>query len=554
MDRVRTLIWLRWRIWRHGLRTTAGATDVLARVVMNALGLVGSLAITAGAGMMVWLVAHDGDSESLETVVASCLYVTLFFGVVVPLFVGGVRTALELRPLAPLPISAGALYRLSLAASSASANNLFWYPALAAVGAALIIATGADPVPSGLVLLAMLVVNVIWSHTLLHLIGLLLGRRRARELATIVALVVLVMVSVIPAAVEGMHGEDAVRDLFDVRSVPSAVIAAIGWLPPSLAADGLLGLAAGRAAPAVRALAWLGVWAVVGVAVGWRLFRRQLLDPEGLPGGGAAAADRTPGTASGLDLMLDRALRPALAAIAGKNLRYLFRSTLGKLALVFAPIISVIAGFAFAKTDAAPVLGIDVSELTFIGMLLYASVLVSNFVINAFAWDGNGVSSYFLAPVEPLTVIVGKNVAVWIFSVLLVVETTVSWIVMRGVPGAATLISGVLAFVATVLGLMITGNFTSVAFPVRRQISAANNSPSQTAVLIMLAVVVVNAVLTGTLILLADLVAGPWLRPVLLAGYVAALGVSYLAFLRPAAVLLYARRESLIAALEGNAD
>jgi hypothetical protein len=259
-------------------------------------------------------------------------------------------------------------------------------------------------------------------------------------------MVVLVVVSVIPAAIQGVYGEDAIKEFFEVESVPVAMAAVARYLPPSLAA----------------------------------------------------------------------------------------------------------AGLAFADPDGAPVFGIDVSELTFIGMFLYVSMLTSNFVINAFAWDGNGVFSYFLSPITPSAVIIGKNLAVWLFSGILLLECTVAWAVTRGLPGPSALLSGFLVFASTVLGLMIVGNHTSVMFPVRRLISSVNNSPSNAAMLIMLVVVVGNAVMTGVLVLFADLVAGPWLRPIVLAVYVGAVGAAYVSFLRPAAALLSARRENLAAALEGG--
>jgi len=554
MDRVFALVWLRWRIWRHGLRTVAGVSNMAARVVMTVLGGLGALGMTAGCGLLIWMIASTDETEPLGVALAIVLYLMLFFMVVVPLFFGGFRTARDVAPLAALPISCGALYRLSLAASAVSVSHVFWYPALAVVGLTLMIVADVDPLFGGCLLLALVVVYVVWSHTLLHLLGLLLGRRRVREVVTVAAMVVLVVVSVIPAAIQGMYGEDAVEEFFEVESVPAAVTAVARYLPPSLAADGLLGLVDGSRASALPALSWLGVWTIVGLALGWRLFRRQMLEPDtaGDAGGSAAVGGLTARISVGFDALLDRSIDPPLAAVAAKDLRYLFRSTLGRLALVFAPIIAVIAGLAFADPDAAPVFGIDVSELTFIGMFLYVSILTSNFVINSFAWDGNGVSSYFLSPITPSAVIVGKNLAVWLFSGLLVLESTVAWAVTRGLPGPSALLSGFLVFASTVLGLMIVGNHTSVMFPVRRLISSANNSPSQTAILIMLVVVVVNAVMTGILVLFADLVAGSWLRPVVLALYVGAIAAAYVSFLRPAAALLQKRRENLAAALEGG--
>lgn len=553
MDRVSALVWLRWRIWRHGLQTVAGASNAAAGIVMTIVGTVGAVGLATGCGLVIWMIASDGDAETLGVALVSAFYVMLLFGVVVPLVVGGSRTGRELAPLVVLPITSGSLYRLSLASSAVGAHHVFWYPSLAAVGLTLMVGAGIDPLLGGCLLLALLVVFVVWSHALLHLLGLVLRRRRTREVITVAAFVVLVVVSVIPAAVEELHGEKAVQDFFSVTTFPAAAAAMARLLPPSLAADGLKGLVEANPAPALWGLAWMFGWVIGGVGVGWPLFRRHLLEPNGPgAGGGATAHQRRRMIAARIDELLDLVLPQRLAAVVAKNVRYLFRSTPGKLAMALAPIIAAFAGLAFAHPGGAPVLGIDVVDLAFIGMLLYSSMLVSNFVVNAFAWDGGGFASYLLAPVEPMTVIVGKNLAVGMFSGVLVAEAVAAWAVTRGLPGPTSLLSGLLVSASGVIGLMIAGNFTSVVFPVPRSIASAYSSPSQAAMLISFAVLLGNAALVGMLILLADLGAGAWLRPILLAAYLGALVVAYASLLRPAAALLLKRREHVAAALDGT--
>jgi hypothetical protein len=558
MDRVLTLVWLRSRIWMHGLRSAAGVSNLAAAILMTILVAFGSIGLTLGLSGLIFLADTADDPAALRVALNIALYTLLFFAVFIPPFVGGGRSGYHLAPLAVFPISTGALYRVSLAASLISAHHLFWYPALLGVSA-VAVWTGFVPTLGVSILIVLAAVLVVWGNTTLQLAHVLVQRRSVKELLAVTAFLLLIGVSIFPAVTESVKGEGALERAFDVANLPPAVISASRLLPPSLATAALVALHEGHSSVVVWKTVWLGVWLITGLAIGYRLFSRHLLEPAPAQRSRATTAVRRPqppiqGRGTILEHLLDRSLQPQLSALVSKELRYLTRSSPGKLNLLIAPLVAVFAGLVFAREAESSFLGIDARHTVFYGMLLYAAMLPSNFLTNAYAWEGRGVNSYFLSPVKPRTVVIAKNLAVWLFAGVLLLECLLAWGITVGIPGISVTVTGVLVFASCLLGLTIAGNLVSVLVPVRRSMSKVANSPSQVAVIAMLGTIAVTAVVTGVLLMLATMIGGDSLQPLAIVLYLTALAAAYTALLGPAADLLWDRREQLMAALEGGED
>jgi hypothetical protein len=160
------------------------------------------------------------------------------------------------------------------------------------------------------------------------------------------------------------------------------------------------------------------------------------------------------------------------------------------------------------------------------------------------------VQSFFLSPVEPERIVLGKNLGVWIYNIILGVEGAIVFCLIAGVPSAAALIGGCLAFVASIGSATVVGNFLSPAMPVPRDISSITNSPSQTGVLATFGVLIGNVLVIGGSLSIPALLGARWYGPLLVALLIAAEVVLYTVMLRPAGRLLHARRESVIEALQ----
>jgi ABC-2 type transport system permease protein len=241
-----------------------------------------------------------------------------------------------------------------------------------------------------------------------------------------------------------------------------------------------------------------------------------------------------------------------VAAVTGTELRYLGRATPGKLGLVLMPVLTVVLSATLARDVDRAVLGLEPERLLFFGLAVYIVLFSTNFVTNAFAWDGNAVREYFLRPVTPRAVLVGKNLGVWLYGAVLLVEALCGWAVVRGLPRPLTLLGAALAYALSLVAVTTVGNFTSVLFPVGRSPGALGNSPSQVALLATFAVLAVDAVAVGAVLVVAARLGAPWLEVAALAALLAAVSLAYWLLLGPAARLLERRREALVAALESS--
>ena len=539
-------------MWWHGLRSRTTLADTAVAVILAVIAAVLSAALSFALSVVIHVGLRDGTEEAVHVALLVVFWMLGFVAVVMPVFFGFGQPQVPLRRLLVFPFSRGALYRISLASSFASGVNLFWYPILAAVS---IVACFVNDAPPDYWLVAVAIFTVclvVWCNTVLIIVQWVLRKRSVRELAALVGLVLVVVVSMLPAMYQEeaeKRGEEWFGDLVP-KPLRSAVAAVAVVFPPSIVARGLESSVLGAPGNGLAMLLWLVLWTGGGIAVGYGIVRRNILEGDQSTGARSKAAVPAAGKAPVWTMERFSIFPTDVRAVAAKELRYLLRSTTGKFNVVIMPIFVIIMVLVLAHDLDHAFLGLDRASLIFVGLMIYASMFSNNFLFNAYAWEGAGVRSFFLSPVEPERIVFGKNLGVWIYNIALAIEGVIFFVLVSGVPPATALIGGCLAFVASLLSATIVGNFLSPVMPVPRDMSSITNSPSQTAVLATFGVLILNALLIGGSMAVPALLGARWFGPVLLALLIAAEIAFYRVMLRPAGRLLDSRRESLIEALQ----
>lgn len=552
MQSLAALIWLKSRLWWNGLRSRASVADTAVAVILAGLGAVLSFGLAFSLSVITHVGLSDGTTESVRIALLIVFWMLGFLAVVVPVFFGFGQPQVPVARLQAFPLNHWQLYRISLAASFASGVHVFWYPVLTAVTVVAIVVDGAPAFRWLAEIAVFAVCLVVWCNTVLTLVQQVLRRRKIRELAALVGLVLVVMLSMLPLMLEE-EAEEQGQDWFG-ELIPKPVTSAIGGaasvFPPSIVARSLGSAISVESRTGVAALLWLALWTGAGLALGYRIFRRNLLDGNQSTRVESAAAPK-PGRVSALVFAENFRLIPVeIRAVAAKELRYLLRSTPGKFNIVIMPLFMIVMALVVARDLDHAFLGLDRVSLVFVGLMIYASMFSNNFLFNAYAWEGAGVQSYFLSPVPPERIVLGKNLGVWLYNVVLGLEGVIAFCLMSGVPPMTALIAGCSAFVAALLSATIVGNFLSPAMPVSRDIASITNSPSQTAVLVTFGVLIANVLLIGGFLTIPTLLGAGWLGPLLLLMLVAVEVGMYSMMLRPAGRLLETRRESLVEALQ----
>ena len=511
MDRLLTLIWLKLRMWRHGLRTGTGMAEALAGIGLSILSLMFSLGMMVGVGITAHIVLDRTEAGPLHTALIVLCYYCAVFAVVLPVLFGTERAGVPIRRLAIFPLSRGALYRLSLFASFPGGLHLLWLPSLLAAFLVAVVFHGVNPISWGAFLGVFGFCLLVWCHTALLVLQRLTARRNAKEILAVVTFVVLISISMVPAMLDSVGDEAREGQMAKLESMLPFLAAAASVLPPSLAADGLATAHSDAAALGFGALGWLAAWTAAGIALGYRLFARRLRE------GGAPATRsvaRTRQDNPGIDRI--RWLPAAARGVAAKDLHYLLRSSFGRLNLLTVPVVAIFIGLTVGKNIDQSFLGIDPASLLFLGVMLYASLFSTNLAFNAFAWERAGMRSYFMSPVDLRHVVLGKNLGTWLYNGILAVECVIAFALVAGPPALPTLASGTLAFAAAALGNTIAGNFVSAAFPVARDVSKIANSPSQIGFIASIGVLtVVTSAIMG-LAVVSSMTAGSWTLPILL--------------------------------------
>ena len=552
MQRLGALIWLRSRLWWHGLRSRATKADTAVAFILAGIATVLSIALAFALSAITHIGLRDGTEDAVHVALLVVFWMLGFLAVVMPVFFGFGQPRIPLRRLLVFPFSHWNLYRIWLASSFASGANLFWYPVLVAVSIVACFVDGAPPVYWLVAVMIFTICLVVWCNTVLIIVQWALRKRSVRELAVLVGLILCVVVSMMPALYQEkaeQRGQGWFGDLIpeQVTWVAGRIAAAF---PPSIVARGLESAVSGEAGSSVATLCWLVIWTGGGVVIGYGALRRNLLQGDQSIRAQLITADRTVGGAPIWSMERLMFLPAEVRAVAAKELRYLLRSTTGKFNVVIMPVFVIVMALVVARDLDHEFLGLDRASLVFIGIMIYASMFSNNSLFNAYAWEGAGVQSFFLSPVEPERIVFGKNAGVWIYNMILGVEGVIFFVLVSGVPPASALTSGCLAFLASILSATIVGNFLSPVMPVSRDISSITNSPSQTAVLVTFGVLIGNTLVIGSLVALPAVLGASWLGPLLLALLIAAEIVSYVLMLRPAGQLLDTRRESLIEALQ----
>src|ERR1700741_3735944 len=329
VEQIKLVAGLRWRILRNSLRRKNNRWDLVGMVwvgVFSAL-LVAGLSFAFFGGGYELIVKGRGSWMAL-LYWAIVLWWQLF-----PMFVAGFGSNFEFATLLRFPLSLRAFYLLGLG------YGLSDYAALSAICWVVSMIAGAATANRNVVP-AMLVVSLLFvllNVTMERLVGSwlekLLAKRRTREL--VLGLFVLCMVSLNflnPIVQKWGHG---------AQPRIMAIVPYLTWFPGSLAGSAVGAASRGETHGFLVGTAGLLAWAMLSSALLWRRFATQY-SGEVISDSPAPAvirkkrekrnivSEKRPGLIS-----------PQVAAVAGKEFRYLTRNGFAFLTLILPPLMVV---------------------------------------------------------------------------------------------------------------------------------------------------------------------------------------------------------------------
>lgn len=576
MDQLFAVVEVRLRILANTLRRRTTGWEKIAGILTLVIGGLFAGSVAFGVAALTLHFGSSDDPTQVRVGLLTCFWVCALVGVVMPLVLSSGASGLDTSNLTSFPISRAKLFFLNWSSSFVSADHFAHYPTLIATFVVWLSLGFDGGIHAGLLFWLLPVVVVTWSSAFLVLLQSLMRHRRGKEITGMVGFAIFLLLVLAPSFLQphfdrsqmatsltesGQEVEpDELSDDEELQQLLEPVILPLlqvaSWLPPNIAADGMLALQGTASSddegydrhPLVELLTW---WAA-GLLFSWLVFQRQLGSVGATGRSGSGSGDKTKFRRSNFDATRTFSfLPPEVVAVASKELLYIGRSSVGRLNVLIVPAVCTLMLFVFQPlSDGEMFLGRDVDDWALIGLMLYGLLFTNNFVSNSAGWEGVGFKSYLLAPVPFERVLFGKNLGVWVYSLVLFSLVLITWTVFRGVPRLSTFTTGATFYFGAIVLFTTSGNFASLAFPVARDISKMKSQPSQPAILMSLATVFG---LAGLLLFLLGVPAllGLSLSPAIpLAAFLVGTVIVYRVSLPIAANLYRRKRDQILERLE----
>jgi len=529
---------LRWRILRNNMKNKNRVWDVIGVVISSIVGLVfvAGIAIAIFAGTVFFLNNHHESRFGL-----------LFWGIflwwqVLPIFIAGFSPSFSFRSLLRFPLKFSAFYSIGIAyglADSAALASLVWLVTM--IAAAMTTRISLAPV---MILASVLFVAV--NVTLERLIGSwlekILAKRKAREIFLALFVLFIVGVQFIGPAIQ-KYGKSSKPDVAKIvrYARPS---------PASLAGEMIAGAAASDSPTVGIGAAGLAGYAVLlGGLLFFRYrdqFRGEELSETLAPARVATKSVVSVRDAAGPELRL---LPTTVAAVLGKEFRYLFRNGFVATALLFPPLLALLFSMQFGGAHPTTKRAIS-PDLFFPGMMAYLTLILMAPSFNSFAYEGRGMQTYFMLPVRFRDILIAKNL-VTLAILTGEIASCVALLKWRvGLPPPPVFFATICALIFAVAGQLTIANWSSLKFPKKMEFGKMQgNRQSGMAVLVAFGSQLVFATTCGLVLFIGRVGNNPWLPMEIFLCLAAAAVAGYIAALDPLTKLAEAKKESILDAL-----
>jgi hypothetical protein len=422
---LRAFAWMRWRIFVNSLEKS-GARDAVERfslaiehiapILLIVVMVPSALGLAALAGYAGYQIATGSQVAIAMQVIRYLILGATFASIVGPMMLPAADRTNPVRLLL-LPIPRRTLYVAQTAATLTDPWIMMVLPIVLALPIGLLI--GGAPMATFialaagiLVLLAIIAVSAL-TTTLIHL---LLRDRRRGEMIALAFVLILPLISFLPATFGSQgrrerrrDGETSQRAQTPAQrrpAVPSWVSRAFSLTPSELYTSSVKRAAAGQPTGATAAASALAAATVALHAIGLLLFGRVLAAPL------ASGPRRTAATSAVWERVVP-GLSPGASAVALTQVRLALRTPRGR-ATLFSPVLMLVFfGVLVLRSgnmSFGPFGAVDggLGLATFASSIALLSILP--IAMNQFAVDGAGMTMALLSPLTTRQLLSGKAV------------------------------------------------------------------------------------------------------------------------------------------------
>jgi ABC-2 type transport system permease protein len=471
---------LRWHIFSNGLRSTKGAVEVGARIIVFIVYAGVGLGMGSGAGASTYMIASSGHWQYLPIV----FWAVFVIWQMVPIMLASFQEQFDLSCLLRFPVSFPSFFLLYIVFGLVDVSTIVG--ALCCTGIFIGICAARPDLFlwTALGLAGFAAFNILLVRAIFAWIDRWLAQRRTREILTAVFLALMLSFNLLnPALRQKRHTghmtaeqrNEILRQTnpeYELQHNPwlRTANSIQKWLPPGLAAVAVRKASAQDAAPAAGSLGVLGLYVLLAGGVLLTRLRGEYRG-ENLGEAPKAASKKktaTERTATGLDAARSasgagflEAYGP-IAAVLEKELRALMR-TLPQLYAVGAPLLlMLVVSGAFLRGGTGHVFSFAVPVC-----MVYALLGFTQLFYNNLGTEGTGIQLYFMSPTPFRTVMLAKNIFHSLLFFAVAVVGAIIATMRLGMPDIAILVATGAWILFALPCNLAAGNIFSIIMPYR---------------------------------------------------------------------------------------
>jgi ABC-2 type transport system permease protein len=535
-EQIKLVAGVRWLILKNGLRKKHNVWDLIGMIWVAVFSAV----LVIGLCFAFYVGAFEFLSKNRAAWMALLYWGIFLWWQVFPIFIAGFGSNFEFATLLRFPLSQRAFYLLGLG------YGLSDFGAISSICWILSMIAGAATARRSIVP-AMLMVSLLFvllNVTIERLIGSwlekLLAKRRTRELFLGIFVLCMVSLNFLNPAIQ-RWGHGAQPKILEI-------IPYLSWLPGSLAGNAVAASAIGNLRGFWPGVAGLLVWTMISSTLLWRRFAAQFAGEE-ISDSPAPVVPKRKEKKQIVSEDRPGLLSPQVAAMVGKEFRYLTRNGFAFMTLLLPPVMVIFFTLQFGPGSVLKQHSIK-PTMFFPGIMAYLILILLSPAYNSFAFEGKGIQTYFMAPVGFRDVLLGKNL---FLAGLVSVELAFSLAVLTwrvGWPGTPMFVATTMAGTFAVIGQLAIANWSSLSFPKKMEIGKMKGQRnSGVAVWAAFGVQILVGGICALVLLAGRWTGNPWLPCLVFAGLTAAALGGYWASLNAMNGLAEEKKELLIETL-----
>lgn len=484
----------------------------------------------AGAIFFVIYLPLPPEQRSEMTYILPYLWLTLFLAVGVMWLISPLlfmmkneSLTLDISRLTRFPVRYRMLQSFHTLLAFLEPWNLFFYPLTIAVGVAIVLQTGIGLLLPTLLLLGIWVlVHIVWSRLIQDLLSFLFTNRYFKESLSLGLLLLIILVSFIPALISERSALEALRQI----NAPNLELFLLQWptwqslfpildfLAASTPAGWFTHALQGLLNADWRAWLWgcgvLLAWLSLGDILGTVLLRQLFLEAP------VAQSPELRQRRARFRLTLLPWIPDDLRVLALKELRSYFRSMLGKLSFCLTPLLVAILSFVGLNQAHIP------TPTLILGMSAYIFMTSLFLYINYFGPDGEGFKLYLLSGISERRILLAKNLGLGLFASGQFGLVLLIYVVLYDSLSTPMLIFALCSFASLLLVVLSIGNVLSLRFPTAMDLNQTQyRSSNGTPIVLALQILMVAVSLIGAPVWLHYWFHEPlWLLAMMLTGLI----------------------------------